>query len=134
MTYEELERAGIVNTQPFGCWWGAFAVAVVLALTLLLCGGCMYKGAKITEGTDFSAGLSIPGTEGAAEISFVNYLSGFRLGAAERSGVDCEFWGTNTFSFAWGLYESRSYKHFRAKVDPCATNACETVVKTDEKK
>lgn len=81
--------------------------------------GCAYKGGKVVEGTDFSAGISIPGTEGAAEISFVNYLSGFRFGIAENAGMECEYRGTNTFSFAWGLYEGEAEKYFKAKVEPC---------------
>lgn len=102
----------------------AMSVArATLAASLMLFAGCMYKGAKITEGTDFSAGVSFPGAEGAAELSFVNYLSGFRLGADRNCGVKCEFWGTNTFSFAWGLYESLAVKHFKATVKPCETNA-----------
>ena len=92
----------------------ACAIAAMIALT-----GCAYKGAKVTEGTDFSAGISLPATEGVAQVSFVNYLSGFRLGVAENSGMECEFRGTNHFSFAWGLYESRADKWFKAKVEPC---------------
>lgn len=111
-----------------------FELAVIaLGSLLLLYGCCTYKGAKVTEGTDFSAGISLPGTEGVAEVSFVNYLSGFRFGAAEHSCVECEYYGTNFFSFAWGLYESRSFKHFKANVEPCETNSLESVLVNEEK-
>ena len=104
-----------------------YAAAAIAVLAVAGC--CTYKGAKVVEGTDFSAGISIPATEGAAEFSFVNLLAGFRFGAAENSGVECEYWGTNAFAFAWGLYESTSTKHFTATVSPCevSTNGVETV-------
>ena len=97
-----------------------FLAFVIIAISVLsMIAGCVYRGAKVTEGVDFSAGLSIPATEGAVQVSFVNYLSGFRFGVAENSGMDCEYFGTNTFSFAWGLWESAQFKHFKAKVEPC---------------
>lgn len=95
---------------------------IVCAVAALALAGCVYKGAKVTEGIDFSAGLSVPATEGAAQISFVNYLSGFRFGVAENSGMECKFSSTNRFSFAYGLWESEERKWFRAKVEPCETS------------
>ena len=89
----------------------------------LVCGCALYRGAKVTEGTDFSAGVSLPSTEGVAEVSVVNYLSGLRVGADRNYRLDCEFWGTNSISFAWGLYESGSGKHFKTKCIPVSTNA-----------
>ena len=100
------------------------AVPIIAALSCAIAfSGCMYDGCKITDGTDLSAGISIPGTEGVAQVSFFNYLDGFRFGAAKNSGMECEFWGTNTFSIAWGLWESAQYKHFKAKVEPCETSS-----------
>lgn len=106
--------------------WRRGLYCFLAASAMLVSSGCVYKGAKVTEGVDFSAGLSLPNTEGVAQISFVNYLSGFRLGVAEYSATTCEFWGTNRFDFAWGLYSSESSKHFKAKIEPCeieGTNA-----------
>ena len=101
-------------------------MAIAFAVCEILVAGCIYRGAKVTEGTDFSAGISIPQSEGVAQVSFVNYLSGFRLGVAENSGMSCEYFGTNTFSFAFGLYESQQAKHFKATVEPCevAVGSC----------
>ena len=106
---------------------GAIIASIGIAI---MTGGCVYKGGKITEGVDFSAGVSIPGTEGAAEISFVNYLSGFRFGIDRNCGMECEYYGTNTFSFAWGLYESASAKHFTATVSPCEVAATNGVLQS----
>ena len=100
------------------CLW----MLALVSLAIICFSGCLYKGAKVTEGVDFSAGVSIPQSEGVAQVSFVNYLSGFRFGVAENSGMSCEYFGTNTFSFAFGLYEGVQTKHFRAKVEPCEVN------------
>ena len=97
---------------------GGVYLFAVLGIAAML-GGCVYKGGKITEGVDFSAGVSLPGTDGVAEISFVNYLSGFRFGIDRNAAMECEYYGTNNFSFAWGLYESQASKHFTATVSPC---------------
>lgn len=110
------------------------AKTVLSALACLAIAGCIYKGAKVTEGIDFSAGVSIPQSEGVAQVSFINYLSGFRLGVAENSGMSCEYFGTNTFSFAFGLYEGVQTKHFRAKVEPCEVDPANEREKKDEGK
>lgn len=96
--------------------------------------GCVYKGAKVTEGVDFSAGISLPASEGVAQVSFVNYLSGFRLGVAENSATSCEFWGTNRFDLAWGLYSSENFKHFKAKIEPCEITVTNSAPLSVEKK
>ena len=101
----------------------AFALIALASVALSCACGCIYKGGKIVEGTDFSAGVSIPGTEGTAEISFVNYLSGFRFGVDRNCGMECDYSSTNHFSFAWGLYESANTKRFTATVSPCDVNA-----------
>ena len=99
------------------------AVAAQSAATAaFLCAGCSTKGAKVVEGVDFSAGVDFPVAEGAAELSFVNYLSGFRFSADRNYGMACEFESTNRFSFAFGLYESENVKRFKAKCRPCYTN------------
>ena len=86
----------------------------------------------VNTSVDLDPVVTAHGTEGVAEVSLVNYLSGFRFGAAEHSCVECEYYGTNYISFAWGLYESRSFKHFKANVEPCATNGMESVLVKEE--
>lgn len=99
------------------------AAAILLALALgVFAAGCTTRGAKVVEGVDFSAGVDFPVAEGAAELSFVNYLSGFRFSADRNYGMACEFESTNRFSFAFGLYESENVKRFKAKCRPCYTN------------
>lgn len=117
---------------PFDILSYAVLMAIIVALTAMC--GCVYKGAKVTEGVDFSAGISLPASEGVAQVSFVNYLSGFRLGVAENSATSCEFWGTNRFDFAWGLYSSENFKHFKAKIEPCEVTATNSAPLSIEKK
>ena len=88
------------------------------ALSAAFLYGCATKGAKVVEGVDFSAGIDLPAAEGAAELSFINYLSGFRFSADRNYGLWCEFDGTNYFSVAYGLYEGWGTKRFRAKCKP----------------
>lgn len=120
----EIKGKDLPVRHGIGCLW----TLALASLAIAYFSGCLYKGAKVTEGVDFSAGVSIPQSEGVAQVSFVNYLSGFRFGVAENSGMSCEYFGTNTFSFAFGLYEGVQTKHFKAKVEPCE------VEKPDENK
>lgn len=98
--------------------------AVVAALALL--GGCVYRGAKVVEGTDLAVGLSIPGADGAADLTVFNYLSGFRLGVARDAEMSVRYTCAETNSW-FGLCETRSLKTVDAAVTPlCATNAVQT--------
>ena len=126
----EIQSKYLPVEHRIGCLW----TLALASLAITYFSGCLYKGAKVTEGVDFSAGVSIPQSEGVAQVSFVNYLSGFRFGVAENSGMSCEYFGTNTFSFAFGLYEGVQTKHFRAKVEPCEVNPANEHEKEDEKK
>ena len=95
------------------------AVAVVLLAALLL-SGCVYKGAKVTEGTDLSVGLSIPGTEGAASVTILNYLSGFRLGLAQNAQMTLAYTVSETNSYL-GIATTRTAKTITATVTPTET-------------
>ena len=110
-------RPNGVRRSPLSVVLCGLAVAIATAVV-----GCATKGAKVVEGVDFTAGVDIPAAEGVAELSLVNYLSGFRLSADRNYGLACEFESTNTFSFAFGLYESRNTKRFKARCRPCWTN------------
>lgn len=94
---------------------GAFALAVALC-------GCVYRGGKITEGTDLAVGLTVPGTEGALQINALNWLSGFRLGVAENSALTVEYAAASTNSF-FGVVKSSSVKRVKARVEPCEVPA-----------
>jgi len=82
--------------------------------------GCIYKGAKCTEGMDVSVGISVPGTEGAASLTILNYLSGFRLGVAENAALKVKYTVAETNDY-FGVVHIRSHKTIDAKVEPCET-------------
>lgn len=79
--------------------------------------GCVYKGAKVTEGTDMSIGLSVPGTDGVAQLSVFNWLSGFRLGVAQYAQLDLEYTVCETNSWL-GIVTTQGEKRVRATVTP----------------
>jgi len=93
--------------------------ATVLVLCALLA-GCIYKGAKVVEGTDLAVGFTVPGTDGAAQMDVLNWLSGFRLGVAENAALKVKYAVAETNDY-FGVVHVRSYKTIDAKVEPCET-------------
>ena len=93
------------------------ALCTLLALSLAL-SGCVYRGAKITEGTDLAIGLTVPGTEGVLQFNALNYLSGFRLGVAENAALTVEYSTVATNSY-FGVVQTETAKRIKAKVEPC---------------
>ena len=100
----------------------AILLALVAALSLMMmCGGCLYKGGKITEGVDLAVGLTIPGSEETMQLNLVNYLSGFRLGVAEDAALTLRY--TCASSNSWlGCVHTTTYKTIDATVSPCETS------------
>lgn len=93
--------------------------ATALLLGALLA-GCIYKGAKVVEGTDLAVGFTVPGTDGAAQMDVLNWLSGFRLGVAENAALKVKYTVAETNDY-FGIVHIRSWKTIDAKVDPCET-------------
>lgn len=93
--------------------FATFVLAIALASA-----GCVYKGAKVTEGTDLAVGLTVPGSEGALTLDALNYLTGFRLGVAENAGLKVKYTCAETNSY-FGCITTRIYKSIDAKVEPC---------------
>lgn len=101
-------------TAGVGILWLLFGALVVGTLF----GGCVYRGAKITEGTDLAVGFSVPGTEGVCQLNLFNWLSGFRLGVAENSILHVRYTTAETNSY-FGVITTRTAKSVDAKVTPC---------------
>ena len=97
-----------------------WAVAVLVAPVLF--GGCIYKGAKVVEGTDLAIGITIPQADGAAQLDVLNYLSGFRLGVAENAGLVVRYSVAESNEY-FGVITTRTAKTIDAKVTPCETTA-----------
>ncbi len=114
----------------------ALLAALVIYLGVIcLCAGCVYKGAKLVEGTDLAVGLNVPTTEGALQLQVLNYLSGFRLGVAENAALTVEYetFATNSY---FGCVRTETVKRVKARVEPCEeatpspTNAVPTTAAT----
>lgn len=93
------------------------ALRILTVCALALAAGCVYKGAKVTEGTDLSVGISVPGTEGAASVTILNWLSGFRLGLAQNAQMTLEYSVAETNDW-FGIATTRTRKTITATVTP----------------
>ena len=92
---------------------------VTVCAALSLTAGCAYGGAKVIEGTDLAVGFTVPGTDGAVQFDALNWLSGFRLGVAENSGLKVKYTVAETNDFLWGAATTRTWKTIDAKIEPC---------------
>jgi len=103
-------------------FWKTMLTTVIIALAMLAvawcCGGCVYKGGKITEGTDLSVGINVPTTDGALQLQVLNYLSGFRLGVAENAKLTMKYTVSETNSYL-GCISTCVSKTVDATVEPC---------------
>ena len=98
--------------------WGIVALAVAAAC--VFGGGCTYKGAKVTEGTDLAIGLNVPVSEGTLQLQCLNYLSGFRLGVDRNAILKVRYTVAETNSYL-GCVTTRVAKTVDATVEPCET-------------
>ena len=89
-------------------------LAALCALALV---GCVGDGAKITEGTDVSVGISLPGTEGEMSLTVFNYLSGFRIGLEENSRIKLKYKVAETNDYL-GTIHTRVQKEIEAEIVP----------------
>ena len=91
-----------------------------VAAIATLANGCVYKGAKITEGTNLILGMDVPTTEGAFQFDLLNFTTGFRLGVAENARLEVEYSTVSTNSY-FGVVRTETAKHVKATVEPCET-------------
>lgn len=119
---ERAERRERLTCAHIICAWltGLALGFLTLALASLV-SGCIYKGAKITEGVDLAVGLTVPATDGAVSLDVLNYLSGFRLGVAENARLTVDYKTAETNSYL-GCVTTRSVKRVVATVEPCEVN------------
>lgn len=120
MAQDEIQSKDLPVRHHMGCMT---ALAAAIAIMVLAVCGCAYKGAKVVEGTDLAVGFTIPGTDGAAQMDVLNYLSGFRLGVAENAGLKVKYTVAETNDFLWGAAITRTWKSIDAKVEPCEVSS-----------
>jgi len=90
---------------------------VTVAACALLMSGCVYKGAKVIEGTDLTVGMEVPGSDGVAQLNVLNYLSGFRLAIAKNAEMACDYRTVWTNSY-FGVVHTVGEKTIHATVTP----------------
>ena len=106
-------------------------VLVVALAAAFALSGCVYKGAKVTEGTDLAVGFTVPSSEGVLQMDALNYLTGFRLGVAENARLKVKYTCSETNSY-FGIISTCVAKTIDAKVEPCADDAPPSPDEKDE--
>ena len=88
--------------------------AVALAL---LCAGCASECAKVVEGQDLSVGFTIPGMEGEANFTVINWLSGFKCTTGESGRVKLKYVCAETNAY-FGVIHTQTRKEVEADITP----------------
>ena len=74
----------------------AFAILFLLAFSFLFA-GC--SSPRYVQGVDVSLGLSVPATDGAAQISLFEYISGIKISSTTNLPFKVVYkeWTTNSY-------------------------------------
>ena len=86
--------------------WSAFAILCLFVVSLIFT-GC--SSPRYVQGVDVSLGLSVPATDGAAQISLFEYISGIKMSSTTNlpsQGVYKE-WTTNSYFGVVNVNEHR---------------------------
>ena len=84
------------------------AVAILcLFVVLLLFAGC--SSPRYVQGVDVSLGLSVPATDGAAQISLFEYISGIKMASTTNLPFKVVYkeWTTNSYFGVVNVNEHR---------------------------
>jgi len=98
----------------------AAALVAALVAVAIFCNGCVYKGAKVTEGTDLAIGLNVPLSEGTLQLQVLNYLSGFRVAVDRNAIMTIKYAVAETNSYL-GVVHTCVAKTAEVTVEPCET-------------
>ena len=84
----------------------AFAILFLLAFSLLF-SGC--SSPRYVQGVDVSLGLSVPATDGAAQISLFEYISGIKMYSTTNLPFKVVYkeWTTNSYFGVVNINEHR---------------------------
>lgn len=113
-----VEQRARRDAEDAGWGWLALVAVAAIVIAVSAClGGCVYKGAKVVEGTDLAVGMELPGSEGTAQLNVLNYLSGFRLGVDRNASMTVKY--TVAESNSWfGVIDTHVVKTVDASVTP----------------
>ena len=83
-----------------------FAILCLFTLSLLLA-GC--SSPRYVQGVDVSLGLSVPATDGAAQISIFEYISGIKMSSTTNLPFKVVYkeWTTNSYFGVVNVNEHR---------------------------
>ena len=86
--------------------WSAFAILFLLAFSLIFV-GC--SSPRYVQGVDVSLGLSVPATDGAAQISLFEYISGIKMSSTTNLPFKVVYkeWTTNSYFGVVNVNEHR---------------------------
>ena len=84
----------------------AFAILFLLVISLFFV-GC--SSPRYVQGVDVSLGLSVPATDGAAQISLFEYISGIKMASTTNLPFDVVYkeWTTNSYFGVININEHR---------------------------
>lgn len=95
----------------------------ILALLAICaaCGGCVYRGGKVIDGTNLAIGLKVPGTEW--NISVLDYVGGIRVAGQDstRITVTHRVSETNTY---FGIVSTSRRSSLSADIEPLTDGSC----------
>lgn len=91
--------------------------ALLLSLSTFIVSCTALKGVRIVEGTHFTAGLTIPGTEGAFQINAIDYSSGLCMSVNSNAVLIVDYVHAETNNWFY-LLETKIYRNFHSIVIP----------------
>ena len=85
----------------------ALATMCLLVVSLLFFSGC--SSPRYVQGVDGSLGLSVPATDGAAQISLFEYISGIKIASTTNLPFKVVYkeWTTNSYFGVINVNEHR---------------------------
>ena len=94
------------NEDVYEMILSAFAILFLLAFSLIL-SGC--SSPRYVQGVDVSLGLSVPATDGAAQISLFEYISGIKMASTTNLPFKVVYkeWTTNSYFGVVNVNEHR---------------------------
>ena len=92
----------------------AFAILCLLAFSLLFV-GC--SSPRYVQGVDVSLGLSVPATDGAAQISLFEYISGIKMSSTTNLPFKVVYkeWTTNSY---FGVVKVNEHRETEVDMKP----------------
>ena len=97
------------NEDVYETILSAVSILCLFVLTLLLLSGCSFPRPRYVQGVDVSLGLSVPATDGAAQISLFEYISGIKMSSTTNLPFKVVYkeWTTNSYFGVVNVNEHR---------------------------